>query len=94
MTFERYDEGPIITDERGIATFEEGAKIAYSRDPDVTPSRCLSASFMRVVRPRPERARPFMRWAAEEGYLVENPEARIFWAIVGNGCKCNNISLP
>ena len=34
VTFERYDEGPIITDERGIATFEGGAKVAYFRDPD------------------------------------------------------------
>ena len=34
ITFERYDEGPIITDERGIATFERGAKVAYFRDPD------------------------------------------------------------
>jgi len=34
VSFERYDEGPIITDERGIATFEGGAKVAYFRDPD------------------------------------------------------------
>ncbi|HZB83720.1 MAG TPA: hypothetical protein VE288_12855 [Rubrobacteraceae bacterium] len=34
VTFERYHEGPIITDERGIATFEGGAKVAYFRDPD------------------------------------------------------------
>ena len=34
VAFERYDEGPIITDERGIATFEGGAKVAYFRDPD------------------------------------------------------------
>jgi catechol 2,3-dioxygenase-like lactoylglutathione lyase family enzyme len=34
VTFERYDEGPIITDEKGIATFEGGAKVAYFRDPD------------------------------------------------------------
>ncbi len=34
VVFERYDEGPIITDERGIATFEGGAKVAYFRDPD------------------------------------------------------------
>jgi hypothetical protein len=34
VTFERYDEEPIITDERGIATFERGAKVAYFRDPD------------------------------------------------------------
>jgi catechol 2,3-dioxygenase-like lactoylglutathione lyase family enzyme len=34
VTFERYDEGPIITDERGIATFEGDAKVAYFRDPD------------------------------------------------------------
>jgi predicted enzyme related to lactoylglutathione lyase len=32
--FERYDEGPIITDDRGIATFEGGAKVAYFKDPD------------------------------------------------------------
>src|SRR5215211_1317472 len=34
VTFERYNEGPIITDEKGIATFEGGAKVAYFRDPD------------------------------------------------------------
>jgi catechol 2,3-dioxygenase-like lactoylglutathione lyase family enzyme len=34
VTFERYDEGRITTDERGIATFEGGAKVAYFRDPD------------------------------------------------------------
>jgi catechol 2,3-dioxygenase-like lactoylglutathione lyase family enzyme len=34
VTFERYDEGPIITDEKGIAKFEEGAKVAYFKDPD------------------------------------------------------------
>ena len=34
VTFERYDEGPTITDERGVATFEGGAKVAYFRDPD------------------------------------------------------------
>lgn len=34
VTFERYDEGAIITDERGIATFEGGAKVAYFKDPD------------------------------------------------------------
>ena len=34
VAFERYDEGPIITDEKGIATFEGGAKVAYFRDPD------------------------------------------------------------
>jgi catechol 2,3-dioxygenase-like lactoylglutathione lyase family enzyme len=34
VTFDRYDEGPIITDEKGIATFEGGAKVAYFRDPD------------------------------------------------------------
>jgi catechol 2,3-dioxygenase-like lactoylglutathione lyase family enzyme len=35
VAFERYDEGPIITDEKGIAAFEGGAKVAYFRDPDV-----------------------------------------------------------
>jgi catechol 2,3-dioxygenase-like lactoylglutathione lyase family enzyme len=34
VTFERYDEGAIITDEKGIAAFEGGAKVAYFRDPD------------------------------------------------------------
>jgi catechol 2,3-dioxygenase-like lactoylglutathione lyase family enzyme len=34
VVFERYDEGPILTDEKGIATFEGGAKVAYFRDPD------------------------------------------------------------
>jgi catechol 2,3-dioxygenase-like lactoylglutathione lyase family enzyme len=34
VSFERYDEEPIITDEKGIATFEGGAKVAYFRDPD------------------------------------------------------------
>ena len=32
--FERYDEGPIVTNEKGIATFESGAKVAYFSDPD------------------------------------------------------------
>jgi len=34
VAFERYNEGSIITDEKGIATFEGGAKVAYFRDPD------------------------------------------------------------
>jgi catechol 2,3-dioxygenase-like lactoylglutathione lyase family enzyme len=34
VAFERYEEGPILTDEKGIATFEGGAKVAYFRDPD------------------------------------------------------------
>ncbi len=34
VTFERYDEGLIKTDEKGIATFEGGAKVAYFKDPD------------------------------------------------------------
>ena len=34
VAFERYNEGPIITDEKGIAMFEGGAKVAYFRDPD------------------------------------------------------------
>ena len=34
VAFEHYEEGPIITDEKGIATFEENAKVAYFRDPD------------------------------------------------------------
>ena len=34
VAFERYDEGPIVTNEKGIATFESGAKVAYFSDPD------------------------------------------------------------
>jgi catechol 2,3-dioxygenase-like lactoylglutathione lyase family enzyme len=34
VVFECYEEGPILTDEKGIATFEGGAKVAYFRDPD------------------------------------------------------------
>ncbi len=34
VAFERYDEGPILTDDKGIATFEGGAKVAYFKDPD------------------------------------------------------------
>jgi catechol 2,3-dioxygenase-like lactoylglutathione lyase family enzyme len=34
VVFELYDEGPIITDEKGIATFDGGAKVAYFKDPD------------------------------------------------------------
>jgi catechol 2,3-dioxygenase-like lactoylglutathione lyase family enzyme len=34
VRFERYDDGPIITDDKGIASFEGGAKVAYFKDPD------------------------------------------------------------
>ena len=34
VVFERYDEGPIVTNEKGIASFEGGAKVAYFKDPD------------------------------------------------------------
>ena len=34
VVFERYDEEPIITNEKGIATFERDAKVAYFKDPD------------------------------------------------------------
>ena len=34
VSFEHYDEGPIVTDEKGIATFEGRAKVAYFKDPD------------------------------------------------------------
>jgi hypothetical protein len=33
VAFEQYDEPPIETDEKGIATFEDG-RVAYFRDPD------------------------------------------------------------
>jgi catechol 2,3-dioxygenase-like lactoylglutathione lyase family enzyme len=34
VVFERYDEPPIFTDEKGIAAFDGGAKVAYFKDPD------------------------------------------------------------
>ena len=34
VAFEHYDVGAIITDEKGIATFDGGAKVAYFKDPD------------------------------------------------------------
>ncbi|HLL41257.1 MAG TPA: VOC family protein [Rubrobacteraceae bacterium] len=34
VSFERYDEGSIVTNEKGIATFDGGAKVAYFKDPD------------------------------------------------------------
>jgi catechol 2,3-dioxygenase-like lactoylglutathione lyase family enzyme len=34
VAFERYDEGPIVTDDKGIATFDGGARVAYFKDPD------------------------------------------------------------
>jgi catechol 2,3-dioxygenase-like lactoylglutathione lyase family enzyme len=34
VTFEHYDEPGLKTDERGIATFEGDAKVAYFKDPD------------------------------------------------------------
>jgi len=34
VVFERYEKGPILTDEKGIAKFEGGAKVAYFKDPD------------------------------------------------------------
>jgi catechol 2,3-dioxygenase-like lactoylglutathione lyase family enzyme len=34
VAFEQYDEGPVVTDEKGIASFEGNAKVAYFKDPD------------------------------------------------------------
>lgn len=34
VTFERYDERPFVPDDRGIASFDGGARVAYFRDPD------------------------------------------------------------
>jgi catechol 2,3-dioxygenase-like lactoylglutathione lyase family enzyme len=33
VTFEQYDQPPMVTDEKGIATFEDG-KVAYLKDPE------------------------------------------------------------
>jgi catechol 2,3-dioxygenase-like lactoylglutathione lyase family enzyme len=34
VTFEQYNQPPIVTDAQGIAHFEGGAKVAYFKDPD------------------------------------------------------------
>ena len=34
VTFEQYDEPPIVTDAQGIAHFERDANVAYFKDPD------------------------------------------------------------
>jgi catechol 2,3-dioxygenase-like lactoylglutathione lyase family enzyme len=34
VTFEQYDEPPIVTDAHGIAHFDGDAKVAYFKDPD------------------------------------------------------------
>ena len=34
VSFERYSEGSIFTDEKGIATFDGDARVAYFKDPD------------------------------------------------------------
>ena len=34
VAFQGCDQGPIITNEKGIATFERDAKVAYFKDPD------------------------------------------------------------
>src|SRR5829696_3311457 len=39
VTFERYDEGPIMTDEKGIATFEGAPRLPTSRTQTATPFR-------------------------------------------------------
>jgi hypothetical protein len=42
VTFEQYDEPGLKTDEKGIATFEGDAKVAYFKDLTATPSRSLN----------------------------------------------------
>lgn len=34
VTFEQYDQPPVVTDAKGIATFNGDAKVAYFKDPD------------------------------------------------------------
>jgi catechol 2,3-dioxygenase-like lactoylglutathione lyase family enzyme len=34
VEFERYADGPIVTDDRGVASFAGGNKVAYFKDPD------------------------------------------------------------
>jgi catechol 2,3-dioxygenase-like lactoylglutathione lyase family enzyme len=34
VTFVQYDEPPVVTDAKGIATFNGDAKVAYFKDPD------------------------------------------------------------
>jgi catechol 2,3-dioxygenase-like lactoylglutathione lyase family enzyme len=43
VAFERYDRGPIVTDDRGVATFTGGNQVAYFADPD---GNILSIAFV------------------------------------------------
>jgi len=43
VEFERYEHGPILTDERGVATFAGGNQVAYFPDPD---GNILSIAFV------------------------------------------------
>lgn len=51
VVFERYDQAPIVTDEKGVATFEGGVKVAYFGDPDGN-----TLSVARAARSRPVRS--------------------------------------
>lgn len=51
VVFEVYD-GPIVTDEKGIATFEGGAKVAYFKDPDGNTLSIAQAGLPWRARPR------------------------------------------
>jgi catechol 2,3-dioxygenase-like lactoylglutathione lyase family enzyme len=44
VVFERYDEGPIVTDDRGVASFAGGNQVAYFKDPD---GNVLSIAYAR-----------------------------------------------
>src|SRR5215207_6383324 len=77
VVFERYDEGPIITDEKGVATFESGAKVAYFKDPDGnTLSIAHRATFLCSVAPKEGSTERHERFAANCGRRGEPDHRR------------------
>src|SRR5262249_24038212 len=50
VQFERYSTGPIITDDRGVASFPGGNEVAYFKDPD---GNVLSIAYAPNVKSSP-----------------------------------------
>jgi hypothetical protein len=69
ITFERYDEGPIITDEKGIATFEGGRQGCLLQGSGWQhPLDRSSAAFLSEVRHRLELSRPLFTRRREDAF--------------------------